>query len=58
MRDVSGWALAGFFLTWLVFMIIGVVVADRRPAETGLDWFPVGPPIPVETAGPPTDFDG
>jgi hypothetical protein len=21
-------------------------------------WFPVAPPIPVEIAGPPTDFDG
>jgi hypothetical protein len=55
MRDVSSWALVGFFLTWLAFMIVGVIVADRRP---GIDWFPVAPPIPVETAGPPTDFDG
>ena len=30
----------------------------RANARAGLDWFPVAPPIPVETAGPPTDFDG
>ena len=32
--------------------------AARLDRGIGLDWFPVAPPIPVETAGPPTDFDG
>lgn len=27
-------------------------------ARAGLDWFPVAPPIPSETACAPTDFDG
>jgi hypothetical protein len=32
--------------------------AGWTPPHAGLDWFPVAPPIPVETDTPPTDFDG
>ena len=34
-----------------------VMANARANAVTSLDWFPVAPPIPVETVGPPTDFD-
>lgn len=35
-----------------------VMANARANAVTSLDWFPVAPPIPVKTVGPPTDFDG
>ena len=31
---------------------------EMANAKAGLDWFPVAPPIPSETEGAPTDFDG